>query len=267
MSMRGASGEAMVALGDQLATVAAADLAQFGEDLFGVAAVLRSEPGLRRVATDLSTDAAAKAGLVREIFGTQLSAPALDLVTEAVSRRWTSGRDLAFGLEQLGVRAIVKSASADAGRLADELFTLAQVVDGSIDLRAALSDPARSIEDKSALLKGLLDGKVLPATLRLAALALNGTHRTVATALTEYQKVAAEVRDQSVAKVRVARELSDADRARLGEALARQYGRAVHLNISVEPGLVGGMRVEIGDDVIDGSVASRLDDARRRLAG
>lgn len=267
MSMRGASGEAMVALGDQLAEVGSADLAQFGEDLFGVAAVLRSEPGLRRVATDLSTDAAAKAGLVREIFGSRLSAPALDLVTDAVSRRWTSGRDLAFGLEQLGVRAVVRSASADAGRLADELFTLAQVVDGSSDLRAALSDPARSVEDKSALLAQLLEGKVLPATLRLAALALNGTHRTVAAALTEYQKVAAEVRDQSVAKVRVARELSDADRTRLGAALARQYGRAVHLNISVEPGLVGGMRVEIGNDVIDGSVASRLDDARRRLAG
>lgn len=267
MSMRGASGEAMAALGDRLATVAAADLAQLGEDLFGVAAVLRSEPGLRRVATDLSTDASAKAALVREIFGDQLSAPALELVSDAVSRRWTSSRDLAFGLDDLGVRAVVKSTSADAGRLADELFALAQVVDGSIELRSALSDPARSVEDKSELLKGLLEDKVLPATLRLAALALNGTHRTVATALAEYQKVAAEVSDQGVAKVRVARELSEEDQARLGEALARQYGRAVHLNISVEPDLVGGMRVEIGNDVIDGSVASRLDDARRRLAG
>lgn len=267
MSMRGASGEAMAVLGDRLDTVAAADLAQLGEDLFGVAAVLRSEPALRRVATDQSTDASAKAGLVGEIFGDRLSRPALDLVTDAVSRRWTSGGDLAHGLEQIGVEAVVKSVSDEADRLADELFAFAQVIDDSSELRGALSDPARSVADKTALLENLLRSKVLPATLRLAALALNGTHRTVSAALAEYQKVAAEVRDQGVAKVRVAHELSEADRSRLGEALNRQYGRTVHLNISVEPELVGGMRIEIGDDVIDGSVASRLDEARRRLVG
>jgi F-type H+-transporting ATPase subunit delta len=65
----------------------------------------------------------------------------------------------------------------------------------------------------------------------------------------------------------VARELSDADRQRLQGALARQYDRPVHLNVVVDPEVVGGVKVEIGDDVIDGTVASRLDDARRRLAG
>ena len=97
--------------------------------------------------------------------------------------------------------------------------------------------------------------------------ALAGTHRTVGVALAEYQKVAAEVHGRHVATVRVAQPLADADRQRLADALSRRYDRPVHLNMVVEPELIGGVRVEIGDDVIDGTVASRLDDVRRRLAG
>jgi F-type H+-transporting ATPase subunit delta len=96
---------------------------------------------------------------------------------------------------------------------------------------------------------------------------LSGSHRTVAVALAAYQKVAAEVRGEGVATVRVARPLADAERDRLAAALASSYGRDVHLNVIVDPEVIGGIRVEIGDDVIDGTVASRLDDAGRRLAG
>ncbi len=265
--LRGASAEARAGLREKLDAAAGTDLTALGEDLLGAAAVFRAEPGLRRVATDQSVDSSAKAGLVRSVFDGKLSAAGLDLVADAVTRRWTTTRDLADVLEDLGVVAVVKSAGADAVRLADELFAISQLVGENADLRGALSEPARSTADKVALLRGLLDGKALPSALRLAELSLNGSHRTVAVALAEYQKIAAAVKDESVAKVRVARDLSDADRSRLQDALTRQYGRPVHLNVSVEPELVGGMRVEIGDDVIDGSVASRLDDARRRLAG
>lgn len=269
MVLRGASAEAQGALREKVdgAATASADLAALGDDLLGAAAVLRAEPGLRRVATDQAIESNAKDGLVRQVFGGKLSAAGLDLVADAVGRRWTASRDLADSLETLGVIAVVKSAGTDSARLADELFAIAQLVNEHADLRAALSDPARTAADKGALLSGLLDGKALEATKRLAVLALNGSHRTVVVALDEYQKLAASVRDESVAKVRVAKDLSAADRDRLQNALAAQYGRPVHLNVSVEPGLIGGMRVEIGDDVIDGSVSSRLDDARRKLAG
>ena len=86
-------------------------------------------------------------------------------------------------------------------------------------------------------------------------------------AIEEYQKVAADAHGQRVAEVRVAHELSSADIERLQAALSNQYGRTVHLNVVVDPDILGGMRVEIGDDVIDGTVSGRIDDARRRLAG
>jgi F-type H+-transporting ATPase subunit delta len=269
MTMRGASSEALAALVDQLEQgIASADAAKVGDDLFGVAGLLRSEAGLRRVATEVSTDPEAKAGLVRGIFDGKVAPLALELLVEAVRRRWTATRDLADALEHLGVVALVRSVGGgDAKRLADELFVVGRLVGTDPELRNALSDPARSVEDKRGLLRGLLEGKALPATISLSEQALAGSHRSIDVAVAEYQKVAAGVFQEQVATVRTARALSDADRTRLQQALTRQYGRQVHLNVVLEPGLVGGMRVEIGDDVIDGTVASRLDDARRRLAG
>jgi F-type H+-transporting ATPase subunit delta len=123
------------------------------------------------------------------------------------------------------------------------------------------------VDDKRSLVRSLLEGKAEPAAIRLAEQSVTGTHRTVPVALEEYQKVAAEQRHRLVAVVEVARELPDGDLERLRTILARQYGRPVHVNVLVNPEVVGGVRVEIDDDVIDGTVANRLDEARRRLAG
>jgi F-type H+-transporting ATPase subunit delta len=269
--MRGASAESLETLTEALGSTVAsgADAARVGDDLFGVSDVLRREPSLRRVVTDASVSPEAKAGLVRQLFGDRLDAASLDLVARAAELRWAATRDLGDALEQLGVIAVVKAADnqGHADALEDELFTFGRIVAENPELRDALSDPARSVEDKRALLRELLEGRATPATIRLAEQSVAGTHRTVSLAIEEYQKVAAAHRDRLVATVRVARELGDGERQRLAGALSGQYGRPVHLNVVVDPRVMGGMKVEVGDDVIDGTVASRLDDARRRLAG
>lgn len=262
---RGASAEALATLSTQLDSVT--DARTTGAELFSVAGVLRSEPALRRVATDVSLPGEAKAGLAEQVFGSHLGAESLGLVKTAVGQRWTATRDLADALEHLGVIATVRSTGGDAGRLADELFTFAGAVQGDPALRDALSDPARSVADKVVLVRGLLEGKALPATVALVEQSLSGSHRTVESALAAYQKVAGDVQGKGVAVVRVARPLSDADTERLAAALSRQYGKDVHLNVVVDDTVIGGIRVEIGDDVIDGTVSSRLDDAQRKLAG
>jgi len=269
--MRGASAGSLERLTELLgsAVESGADAARMADDLFAVAALLRREPSLRRVATDLSLQPAAKSDFVRGILAGQLDPASMDLVASAVAQRWAATRDLADALEDLGVVAVVKGADRQghADALEDELFGFGRLVEENPDLRDALSDPARSAADKFALIENLLGGRATAATVRLARQAVVSSHRTVSVAVEEYQKVAARNRDRLVAAVHVARELGDADRQRLEGTLARQYGRAVHLNVVVDPDVVGGVKVEIGDDVIDGTVASRLDEARRRLAG
>jgi F-type H+-transporting ATPase subunit delta len=269
--MRGASAESLDALTDALgaAVDGGADPTRTADDLFGVSDVLRREPSLRRVVTDVSVSAQAKADLVRQVFGGRLSDASVDLVATAAGRRWAATRDLGDALEQLGVVAVVRGAEQDgeADALESELFALEQLVGDDPRLRDALSDPARSVDDKRALVRRLLDGRVTDATLRLAEQSIAGTHRTVALALEAYQRVAAEHRHRLVATVRVARELEDEDAGRLVRVLADQYGRPVHLNVVVDPEVIGGVMVEIGDDVIDGTISSRLDEARRKLAG
>jgi F-type H+-transporting ATPase subunit delta len=269
MELRGASAEAVAVLTEELvgATVSAEAASALADGLFSVSQTLRSEPALRRFATDVSVPAEAKRGLIREVLGGKVSDDALTVVTSAVGRRWTHAADLADGLEHLGEVATVRSAGDSAKQLADELFAFGQAVQSDPGLRDALSDPARSTADKAGLVDTLLGGRALPATVTLAKQALAGTYRTVSVALAEYQKVAAAVHDEGVATVRVARVLTDAEAERLGAALQRQYGRPVHLNMLVDPEVLGGIRVEIGDDVIDGTIANRFDDARRALAG
>lgn len=269
MDLRGASAEALATLTADLDTRVGdgGTTARLADDLFTLASTLRSEGALRRFATDGSIPAEAKQGLVADVFGAHVGEAALGVLKSAVACRWTATRDLADSLEHLSVVASVRAAGDDSARLTDELFAWAQAVKDNHALRDALSDPARSVEDKKRLIEDLLGARALPSTVRLATQALSGSYRTVSAALVAYQRTAAEVHGQGVATVRVARDLTEAETRRLADALTAQYGRPVHLNLLVDPSVLGGIRVEIGGDVIDGTVVRRLDDVRRRIAG
>lgn len=267
---RGGSSDAVALLTDQLSEVAeraGEELGAVAEELFAVAGTLRGEGALRRFATDNSVAAEARRELASGLFSAKVSGVTLDLVASAVQQRWTRTRDLADALEHLGVVAAVRSTGSEADRLVGELFSVRSLLAENGELRGALSDPTRPVAAKEELLGNLLAEKALPATVSLAQQSLRGGHRSVAVALEEYEEVAADVHGEGVATVRVARELSEGDTQRLADALSRQYGRPVHLNVVVDSELVGGVRVEIGDDVIDGTVSSRLAEAQRLLAG
>ncbi|MFG1628198.1 F0F1 ATP synthase subunit delta [Kribbella sp. NPDC049227] len=265
--MRGASNESLAKAREALASVTVTD--ELGTELFSVAKLLDGTGALRRALTDPARPRDARVALVQQLLGGKISTPAEEVLTAAVAGRWVSSRDLADALDQLSVEAEV--AYADTRRklddVEDELFRLDRIVAVERGLSDKLSDHNIPLTARQQLLAGLLQGKADAATMRLAERAVDGRGRSFAASLRSYQVAAAARRNASIATVRVATDLSEAERTRLAEALGRQYGRDIQLNVIVDPNVVGGVRVDIGDEVIDGTIAARLDEAQRRIAG
>ncbi len=167
------------------------------------------------------------------------------------------------------MQAIVAAAEQEGqlDDLEDELFRFGRIVASKPELRMALTNPFLSADAKRQLLGQLLAGKVTPEALRLIVqAAVNPLGRSLDVSLEEYARLAARRRERLVAEVHVAVALTAQQRSRLAAALAATYGHQVHLNVVLDPRVEGGMTVRVGDELIDGSVASRLAEARRRLA-
>lgn len=247
-------------------TVAATALA---DELAEVTSLLDREVGLRRVLTDPSQEGERKAGLVRRVLGGQLSGETLDLVAGLVRSRWSAPRHLVDTLEELADSAdLIAAERQDVLEDAeDELFRFSRTVSGSAELRAALGSQTASTSAKAQLVHRLLGGKAKPATERLVTrLVTHPRGRSLGAGLEALSKLAAERRNRSVAVVTSAVPLSDQQKQRLGAVLAKIYGRKVHLNLDVDPAVLGGMTVRVGDEVINGSVADRLQEAERRMS-
>jgi F-type H+-transporting ATPase subunit delta len=265
--MRGASRESLARAQEALAGVTVTE--GLGAELFSVAKLLDGNGSLRRALTDPARPGATKTGLADQLFSGKLSAQALEILSTAVAGRWVGGRDLGDALDQLSVEADV--AYADGQRkldeLEDELFRLDRVITAERALSDKLSDRNIPVAARQELIHGLLQDKAEPVTVRLAERAVDGRGRNFAGSMRSYQVAAAARRSASIATVRVAADLTESERSRLAEALGRQYGRQIQLNVIVDPKVVGGVRVDIGDEVIDGTIAARLDEAQRRIAG
>ena len=269
--MRGASRAALAQAQEQLIAAVAdsSAAAVIGDELFAVAGLLDGEAGLRRALADPTSPRGARTGLVRGLLGGRVSRATLDLVANLVSQRWSGPRDLSSAAERLAVLATAAAAEADGhlDELEDELFRFGRIVSGEPDLRSALSNPLLPADRKRGLLGALLRAKVTPTALRLITqAALHPRGRSLDASLEEYARLAAAWRQRLIAVVRVATELTAGQRERVGAALSRAYGRDIHLNVVIDPEVVGGMSIQIGDEFIDGSVASRLAQLRHRLA-
>lgn len=243
--------------------------AELGDELFAVVRVLDANPALRRVLTDPSVEGQAKQDLAGSVFGSATSATTVEVVKAAAGGRWSAGRDLADALEIAGVTAHVIAAEA-AGRsddVQDELFGISQTIADDADLRRTLTDRTYDVQARSALLGSLLEGKVSDTALALAQQAIAARVANYEKTLVRFADIAAQRRSGLVANVRAAAALSDAERDRLIAALRAKYDRDVHLNVVVDPSVIGGLAVSVGSQTINGTVSHKLEDARRRIAG
>lgn len=243
------------------------DATTLGSDLFAVAGMLDQEPTLRRILTEPSVESQQRSGMARSLLDGKISDEAVKVVETAVSERWSRSRDLANALERCAVIAEATKAdqSDQLDGVEDELFRFGRILAANPDLRDALSDRAAPMEAKRSLLDGLVEGKVAPVTKVLLDQLLVGRQRSLAAGLTHYQEVIATRQQRLVATVWVAAPLDDDQKSRLASSLAAQYSQQVHLNVVVDERVLGGVRVAIGDDVIDSTIETRLAQAQRRL--
>jgi len=271
--MRGVSRTSFAELSERLSAehiTSATVASRLGSELFAVVGLLDTEHGLRRALSDPGKPGAEKAAVAGELLHGKITQRAEGLVGAAVEAHWATTGDMVDAIEQLAVEAMVLAAEAEGNLddLEDGLFRFGRVVSANPDLRAALADPSLPEEGKRRLLGTLLDGKVTHVTLSLVdQMVAHPRGRSLNAALDLCAEIAARRRQQLIAVVRSATELSASQRRRLADALARAYGHDIHLDVVIDPSVVGGISVQIGDELIDGTAASRLAEVRRKLAG
>ncbi|MFE1665927.1 F0F1 ATP synthase subunit delta [Microbacterium sp. P02] len=263
--MGSATTQATAAATTALAAVSTVDI-DTARELFAAARAIGDSPQLSGALADSSASGEARANVVSAVFGGPFQPVTVSLLTTVVTQRWSSASDLIDGIEELAVRA---AALADpAADVEGDLFRFSQVVAANPELELALGSRLGDDAAKGPLIQTLLGGRASePATLIVSSLAQQPRGRRVRQLLTRAMDLVSDQRGRTVATVVSAVPLSAAQTERLAGVLARRYGTTVSLNAVVDPTVVGGLRVQIADDVIDASVSARLADLRHRLAG
>ncbi|MCU1618857.1 MAG: atpH [Modestobacter sp.] len=266
-----ASREALKAqTGGALSRSRADALLSLADELFAVAHLLDAQRSLRRAVSDASVSPEDRAGLVRRLLSSKVSPSTLEVLETVARQRWSRPLDLVEATETLAIEAALDAAEArgELDGVEDELFRFSRIVAADDDLGRILGDRSAPREGKAALLDRLLAGKVSPVTERLVRNSLTSSHvHNAENEIERLSTMAARRRGRSVAHVVSAVPLTATQERRLVATLERLYGRTMGLQVQVDPEVLGGLVIRVDDEVIDGSIAHRLEAAGRRLAG
>ena len=258
----------------------AADLA-LGEELFAAGRVIGDSTQLRSILSDPSADPAAKAKIIERIFGS-LSAKTRGFISGLVNSRWSNQTDLLAGIEELGLRVMALSvddsaaddSSADDSAadgtvdIAAELFAFGTVVSSNAELELALGSKLGETQAKADLVRALLGHKASEQTVAIVRhLVQQPRGRRIHALLGGAAAIVADQAGLAIATVTTATPLAADQLSQLQSRLSVSYGRQLGINLVIDPELIGGVRVQIGDDIIDGTVATRLGDLKLQLAG
>ena len=274
LALRGSSRDSFAtarkSLESVLSSSSAKDAAIISSDLFAVVVALDSSLSLRRALTDPSRDAQDKAALAHSLLSSKLSAKVMGIVEVLVVAKWSTPRDLADVAEWLAVSAQAFAAEQENAldRLEEELFRFSRIMNANPELRSFLSPSSNSsAEGKAGVVQALLAGKATVQTIELIAhLVSSPRGRNIESGLNEFAQAASDRRNQVIAHVRTAKELTNSQLEKLTKSLSAQVGRSVRINVEVDSAVLGGVSIRFADELIDGSLASRLAQAGRELA-
>jgi F-type H+-transporting ATPase subunit delta len=263
--MGSATREALASARAALAALAGRNGLATGEQLFRAARVIGDSAALRSALADPSSGAADKTALVDRVFSS-IDADSRALLSTIVGQRWSSQDELLEGIEEIGIRAVASSAPKGTS-IEHELFAFGSAVSSNAGLELAVGSKLGTAAAKSALVSALLAGKASAQTLAIVDHVVQQPRgRRIGELVRHASALVADEAGMVVATVVSAVSLSAAQQQRLIAGLAATRGRDIQLNLVVDPTIVGGLRVQIGDDVIDGSISTRLTGLRLQLA-
>ncbi|MFD5214532.1 F0F1 ATP synthase subunit delta [Microbacterium sp. NPDC058345] len=261
--MGSATTQALAASTDALAAASGVTLDSAAE-LFAAARALGESSQLSGALADPTAPAQARSALVEGVFA-GASAPVRALLTTVAGERWSSAAQLIDGIEELAIRTAAIASPKDD--VASELFGFSRIVAANPEFELALGSRLGDAASKGALVEKVLGSSVSAATVLIASsLVRQPRERRVRQLLSRAIRIVSAQAGRTVATVHTAVPLDAAQQTRLRDALARRYGGEVSLNLVIDPAVVGGLRVQIADDVIDGSISARLADLRQKLA-
>ena len=246
-------------------------LATLADDLASVAALLIRETVVTRYLTQPSEDASPRVQLVERLVSDKVGEPALDVLKTAVGERWSAEGDFVDAIELASRQAsLVRAEKAGkVDEVEDQLFRFSRILDSQPRLAILLGDYEAPAESRVKLLRNVLGdagsgvNEITADLLAKTVELLRG--QPAEQAVQDLAEVAVARRGEVVAQVSAAAELSDAQQTRLTEVLSRIYGHPVTTQISTDPELLGGLAITVGDEIIDGTLSSRLAAAQTQL--
>jgi|SRR5580693_591540 ATP synthase F0 subunit b/ATP synthase F1 delta subunit len=273
--MRSASRWSLRNLSDRFG-VLAKDLDQKGlstlsSELVAVAKMLDREIVVTRYLTLPAEDAAPRARLIERLLSGKVGDATLDVLRTAVSERWSANSDLVDAIEHVSRQALLEVAERDdqVDEVEDQLFRFSRILDAQPRLAILLGDYSVPVERRVGLLRNVLDAassgvnSIAVALLSQTVELLRG--QPAEEAVLFLAEVAVARRGEVVAQVSAAAELSAAQATRLTEVLSRIYGHPVTVQLQIDAALLGGLLIAVGDEVIDGTLSSRLIAAEAQL--
>ncbi len=256
-------------LENRISGAGAEDRSRVGDDLGAVAAVLSEQIAIRRALADSAAPQQVRRKMVESLFGRKVSQIALQTLGDVVASRWSRSLDLVDGIEELARQALLTLAEQDRSLedVEDELFRFGRILAAQPRLATLLGDESAPAARRVELLSTVLADRTRPVTRRLLEQAVRAPRRRrIDEIIDVLVDRAAGRRQRSVAHVSAAGPLSQQQEQRLIDVLNRIYRRPISLKVDLDPELLGGLVIRVGDEVIDGSVAARLDQAHQWMS-
>ena len=245
------------------------DAWRIGNELFTITKVLDDSIQLERALTDPSRPVADKVAVLKELLGDNAHPMTMEIMTDLVSRRWSRARDIANAVEDFGVDAMMYYADATDATLqvSIELSELHSALLNLPVVRAKLYDYQATSEARVKLFREVFSGKTLnKVTMRLAEHATCNLRcrrylETIQWLINKFSRHMGE----SMVTVTTATPLKKEQIKRLVEVYSAKVGRQVHINSVVDPTVLGGMRIQVGDEVTDNTVVAQLQNLHRKV--